>query len=732
MKDKQDLIGLENVLVSLQVLVVEGEERMQWASDRLPDWMAVVTFPVVADQGEINWSPLFAKKVILWPHWDSTSHEIFNEIGAILESDVEILKIVDFERPFSSDEPKLLEWLADGIKEWSHAKVEPAEPQKKAAENAHKEAPRIVPDERNPPPSTRPPTPDQAAFSGPDEVMAEREKRFPFHILGQSDDKAYFLKQVDGRIVSHPLTSIPRKEVLGTLAPPQLWKDAFGGMTKDDRPIGWPTIGQAAQAHIMRSVEKLPEFSPEKTRGRGCWMHGDVVAFNRGDRIELDGKLQDTNYIDGLVYERGAPLPIPADQLTDEEGIQFGELIKGCAWAHEFAPLCLFGWIAIAPICGALTWRPHIWLTGPHGCGKSTIMDRIVRPAVGWEACIKIGGNTTEAGLRQTIRHDSIPVLLDETEAGKRGSQIAALLELARSASTGDTIVRGSANQDGAHHYHIRSAFCFSAINPAIERAADESRITRLPILKADSPADDERYKVMFDGLSNLMGGNAFGYRLCARMIAMAPLVMRNIAKIEDAITARFGSRRLAQQFGAMFGGAHSLKSKHPITEAEANDMASMVPESSVNTFDEDDAQRMIQHFLSYQLDVPAPKSGHMKITIGELIERLSTVMCTGAAADMPREDAMDIMKRWGLAMTEIQKGRGFQQFAVIAKKHPSLQRLFKDTAWAHSYPDRFKDLRGGKEGKQRRFTGARYSTIMVPLSQLMDDDTEEEEGEGG
>jgi nucleoid-associated protein YgaU len=33
--------------------------------------------------------------------------------------------------------------------------------------------------------------------------------------------------------------------------------------------------------------------------------------------------------------------------------------------------MLLAGWIALAPICGAMRWRPHLWLTAAAGAGKA-------------------------------------------------------------------------------------------------------------------------------------------------------------------------------------------------------------------------------------------------------------------------------------------------------------------------------------------------------------------------
>jgi hypothetical protein len=52
-------------------------------------------------------------------------------------------------------------------------------------------------------------------------------------------------------------------------------------------------------------------------------------------------------------------------------------------------------------LCGALAWRPHLWLVSEAGGGKSWVLDNIVRPALRALA-LQVQSKTTEAGLRRT------------------------------------------------------------------------------------------------------------------------------------------------------------------------------------------------------------------------------------------------------------------------------------------------------------------------------------------
>ena len=135
-----------------QILIVENTEanRVRELSAHLPDWMAVVGFDAHALSKEsIDWSPVYAKKVVFWPEEDDLTVTGFSEkIALSIGEDVEELKIVDANRPPPSENEKLLAWLGHGIKTWEY--VEPANSSSKPVQHAAK-CPEIAPVERSAP-----------------------------------------------------------------------------------------------------------------------------------------------------------------------------------------------------------------------------------------------------------------------------------------------------------------------------------------------------------------------------------------------------------------------------------------------------------------------------------------------------------------------------------------------------------------------------------------------------
>ncbi len=272
------------------------------------------------------------------------------------------------------------------------------------------------------------------------------------------------------------------------LAPLEFWRKRFptsrGGIDVD-----------GAADYLINSGYSVGVYNPLRIRGRGAWWDRGRAVLNLGDRLIVDGKSIALTDIDGsFLYEAAAPLRYTsAAPLSDEEAQAFLEVCEMPRWERPVSGVLLAGWSVIAPICGAMPWRPHIWLTAKAGLGKSWVLDNIVRRAVG-ELAVVVQSRTTEAGLRQQIEGDARPVLFDEAEGEDQRSRarMQAVIELARAGSTegGAEIFKRTASGH-VKRYRAASCFAFSSVNVHVRHHADETRITVLALLAVDD-ADEE------------------------------------------------------------------------------------------------------------------------------------------------------------------------------------------------------------------------------------------------
>jgi hypothetical protein len=152
------------------------------------------------------------------------------------------------------------------------------------------------------------------------------------------------------------------------------------------------------------------------------------------------------------------------DVITDSDLIY--EVASSFGWSKPSSAILLTGWVALAPICGALHWRPNIWITGGAGSGKSTVLNDFVNYLMNGYA-IYAQGNSTEAGIRQTLKWDALPVLFDESEQNneREAMRVQQIIALIRQSSTESAARTLKGTQGGAAmDFMIRSMFCLSSI----------------------------------------------------------------------------------------------------------------------------------------------------------------------------------------------------------------------------------------------------------------------------
>ena len=271
-------------------------------------------------------------------------------------------------------------------------------------------------------------------------------------------------------------------------------------------------------------------------RGRGIWREGDRVIANFGGPIPANLK---NHY---LCFD-----PIVFDKVESFETERLLKLLRLFRWRHPQDAMLLFGWLALAPICGVLNWRPHCFVYGPPQCGKTTIHTlaaRLLHPLA-----ISADGQSSEAGVRQTLGPDSLPILLDEFESDQHGSSLRGVLRLARSASSADTPVLRGTPEGKAMQFSLRTTFFFCAVNAGRMSPADQSRIILLELMKHNGDrntakliATEEAY---FRGL---------GPQWCGYMLSVAELIGPAIDLFEPLLPS--GDKRHRQNFATLISAA--------------------------------------------------------------------------------------------------------------------------------------------------------------------------------
>jgi hypothetical protein len=267
------------------------------------------------------------------------------------------------------------------------------------------------------------------------------------------------------------------------------------------------------------------------------------------------------------------------------------KLIQTFRWRNKRDAYLVLGWNAMAPICGVLGWRPHLWVWGLTQTGKSTLFEAL-------KACcsplaISTLGDSTEAGIRQTLGADSLPVLIDEAE--KDANRLKAILRLARIASSAeDAVYRGT--PDGKpQRFCVQTTFCLLGTRLQGLEPADASRFITPQLLKHAQDLKIDRYiKKELTWLRSLPG------QWCSMMVARAPLVPETVALFEEVIP---GDRRHVQNMAALLGCAFvAIEGRLP-SEGDLDSWSEFFAETMQTHSEEqerDDAQECLDHMLGH------------------------------------------------------------------------------------------------------------------------------------
>lgn len=462
--------------------------------------------------------------------------------------------------------------------------------------------------------------------------------------------------------------------------------NAKGGNIRWDDAIDW----------LMTECKRIGIFDPAKIRGRGAWIDDGRAVLHVGDCLIVDGKrsslsLPRTKY----VYEAAIRLgEFREPPLSTREANRLYTICQRLKWERGISGTLMAGFLAVAPVCGGLSWRPSCWLTGASGSGKSWINEHIAGPVLAGVS-LRVQSKTTEAGLRQTLGSDALPVTFDEIEREDHsGAQrVQGILDLVRQASseTAGIIAKGTQNQTASRVYRIRSCFWFSSINVGIIHQADESRISVLAVHKERLPGP-EFERLAADVAETITP--AYCAALVARSVRLLPTIRANAETFTRAVERHLGSRRTGEQIGTLLAGAYSLHSQALITDEAALAYVArqewdVVASGAADT--ETDERRLLTFLTQARLRI----NGGLEPTIERLI-----ACAWGDDAMLTPEAAERELRTHGI--------RTDPGGLWVSNTHPALARLLVGSPWAANWGRSLKRLPGAEASTK----GVRFGTM--------------------
>lgn len=517
------------------------------------------------------------------------------------------------------------------------------------------------------------------------------------------DDSAYYYTSSSNKQIVKLSASAHTSQGLLHLMPYQWWESRYSkGVTKDgvSKGIDWT---QAA-SDLLQACRDEGIFDPKKVRGLGCWREYDwlnqrqKLVIHLGDRLWMDGKELPLNALGESrnIYELRQRLPSPVATQASRQDLQaLMDAANALAWSDPCHAMLFVGGLSVLRICGALKWRPMLWLTGPSGSGKSTVVEMVIKNVAGPHG-VYILGNSSEAGIRQRLKASAQPVIFDEAETDDKrsGNRMKAVLELVRQASSDSDaqIVKGTSDGKG-HAFKVNSMFVMSSIQVNLTSEQDINRFTLLE-LRRNNPNPWKDVSRKLDAITEDLADRLFSY-----MISKFETLQSNQAKLEEAI-AKTTDMRTAQQYSILLAGYVTVKEGTVISDEQAQKLCESVGLIKAVHQDKEDGEQELECLNWLKLaNVDVEVYGNReRVPMSQLI-----LKATGS------QEYLDVLRKLGIDVDD--------KNVYVASRHAELDAVYRNTRWEGGLWSRTLSRLPNAAASVRRSMGlCRLRTTAIPL----------------
>lgn len=517
----------------------------------------------------------------------------------------------------------------------------------------------------------------------------ELEDDLPFDVLGYINPphQLVYRRRDNCEIIFLGYNS-HKKENLLQLAPYSYWLQLSGGQKID--PI-------LMQDMLSTIAHKKGRFHPNKIRGYGAWIDNGRPVYNDGETISGRSiKEFDTKYF----YRKDHPV-LNKSKKQNDNGVKSTFEKLGFSDGEK---IMIGGWCCLAPICGALRWRPHIWITADHGSGKSVILERIVGPVVGKH--LAPTSNTTEAGIRQALDNNSVPIVFDEAEGKTPTSfqNMLKILELARKSSGNTNSITYKGTTSGkAYSYVIQSMFCFASINPPITEQSDESRISILNYNRLNAEAWADLDLAIHQNITEEKC-NALRFRTIKNM----KTILKSVDVVFKEINAQAGNARFADQFSPLIAGWWHLDHDDLVPREKARELIDKTFEgknaSRIEAIFESDCSRCLDDIMTMGIPSGGGQIKPIRLLINNWIKSFDT-----------DDSVKTILNSYGITVSRD------LTFVMIHEFNTEFRRLLSKTSWAGGIGKIVSRLQGVETGYKTSINFKRCSVVKIPVYHIFE-----------
>ncbi len=463
---------------------------------------------------------------------------------------------------------------------------------------------------------------------------------------------------------------------------------------------------------ILSACQAAGPYSETAERRVGVWKMSDGQLVVNGRQLwRADGSVLEHGIHEGRVYpvsgDVGFDLSTP--MATREDVNQVLAAFNSPQWIHPMAGEIVLGFFGMSLVSTALRRRPHVLMTGPAACGKSTVLE-YVRWLLG-SLAYGCTGPQTMAAFYQSLAGTSKVVVNDEFEAdpGKKGCKDT--FEVARmsySLQEGDEgIVRGTVTGK-SKSYRFYSPFIAAGISPGKMEPAD---LTRWVILEAKGKPQGEK-------LTEAQA-REFGPRLARLFISRWNVFQASEDVVRHCILSLGGDGRMADTVGTLLASYWAFVSESPATEEDAKFLVSMLGiEERIAVHQVSDELQCLEALTSRVLPFKVV-DGAALVTRHLSIAQAIEMVCKDPTG---QPELVMRLAQMGLRVA-LAKGK-WSLYVVNSPMHQELRKLFAGTKWATGgWSLVLRRLPGGEESTQRIGAGlgaAKVTVVDVPEHLLL------------
>lgn len=458
---------------------------------------------------------------------------------------------------------------------------------------------------------------------------------------------------------------------------------------------------------VISDCQKAGLYSDALERRCGVWkMNDGQLVINGRELWRPDGSLLEHGIHEGRVYSATGQVGFDRNtpEATPEEVRKVLAAFNSPQWMTPMAGELVLGFIGAGLVAAALRRRPHLLMTGPAACGKSSVLEY-----VRWmmeDLTYACTGPQTLAAFYQSLGGTSKIVANDEFEADPTRKSCKDTFEIARlsySLQEGDEgIVRGTVTGK-AKSYRFYSSFIAAGISPGKMEPAD---LTRWVILEAKGKPSGYRMTEA--------EARDIGPKLARLFVNRWSNFQASEAVVRERIIALGGDGRMAETVGTLLASYWTFVSAQPATAADAEFLVDMLGIE----------ERIAVHAVSDELQ--CLETLISRVTSFKVMDGISLVtrnLSIGQAVETVCKDPTgqpDIVLRMAQLGLRVAMSQGkWVLYIANSPMHQELRKLFSGTKWSTGgWPVVLRRLPGGAESTQRVGAGAgpaKVTQIDVP-----------------